>query len=563
MTQLLVPLPPTSEQPGYSVAYRTHIHILDNDSLLQIFGHYRLEHKDNWNLRLTWRKLAQVCRRWRYLIYDSPSHLDICLLLTNDSPSIDTLSHLPPLPLVIDYSDGTRAMARKDEDNIHLGLQQHDHVNRVTLRAPSLSLRLWLEPMNKLFPRLRDLSLSSTTIEEVNVVLPETLRAPDLRHLVLHGVGLPAGFPLLASTISLSTLSMTHIGASCYFPPGHLVTQLQFLPNLEELSIGFDIPIPLPSSEGELLPPPVPPVTLPNLRRLTFRGVDIYIDNLVAQIITTLLERLSLTLFFDLAFTLVNLAEFILGTEGFGCPVSWVIFNKDGASIDTGHGQRGTERLSLHVYCESLDWQIDSATLVCGALEKVLSNVEELILDLDVDGIPSDWESSPDGMLWYELLLPFIGVKKLYIGSSLTLELSQTLELVAGGLVLEILPELNELEVQLEFDDAKNAFSTFLETRESVGHPVLLLASLIPHAEPEVLRADPEVLPTDPEVLYADPEVPRATSEEHPIDSTTVLDYMDYIGRPYQNQAIVLIDLCRCFIGEQELTSRSYDALRR
>ena len=255
-----------------------------------------------------------------------------------------------------------------------------------------------------------------------------------------------------------------------------MVTQLQGLPHLEELSIGFAIPIPLPSSEGELLPAPIPPVTLPTLRRLTFRGVDVYLDNLVAQINTPLLERLSLTLLFDLAFTLVNLTEFIHRTEGFGCLVAQVIFNKDGASIDAGYyEQQGIGKLSLHVNCEPLDWQIDSATQVCSALGNVLSAVEELTLDLDVDGMPSDWENTLDSMLWHELLLPFIGVKKLHIGSSLTLELSQALESVAGGLVLELLPELQELEVQLEIDDAKKAFSAFVETRESVGRPVHLL----------------------------------------------------------------------------------------
>jgi len=139
LAQLLVPLPPTSEKPVYSVAYRAHVHLLDNDSLLQIFTYYRLEHEDSWNTRFTWRKLTHVCRRWRYLIYDSSSLLNLCLLLTANSLSIVTLSHLPPLPLILDYWDKTTTMARKDEDNIHLGLQQNGHVLRVALRAPRCS----------------------------------------------------------------------------------------------------------------------------------------------------------------------------------------------------------------------------------------------------------------------------------------------------------------------------------------------------------------------------------------------------------------------------------------
>ncbi|KAF8485831.1 hypothetical protein DFH94DRAFT_157204 [Russula ochroleuca] len=455
----------------------TPIHNLDDDSLLQIFSYYRLEDKDNWYLRLGWLKLIHVCRRWRKLISDSWSHLDMCLLITNDSPSIDALSHLPPLPLVIDYSDRARTIARKDEDNIHLGLQQHDRVRHVALQGPSSSLRMWLKPMNKLFPVLQDLSLLSTTTDwkEMSQVVPELLQAPNLRHLSLHGIGLPKGSSLLSPTTALSTLSLTQ---SCYIPPGHLVARLQGLPHLEELSIGFAIPIPLPSSEGELLSAPTTPVTLPTLRRLTFRGEDVYLENLVAQIKTPLLEQLSLSLLFDLDFTLVNLTKFIHRIEGIGiigCLVARVIFNKDGISVDTGnYKQSSIGVLGLHINCKPLDWQIGSATQVCTALRRILSTVEELTLDLDVDGMPSDWENRLDSMVWHELLLPFVGVKKLRIGSSLTLQLSQSLESIAGGLVLELLPKLQELEVHLKMFHSKNVFSLFVGTRESVARPVHL-----------------------------------------------------------------------------------------
>ena len=408
----------------------------------------------------------------------------MCLLLTNSSPSIDSLIHLPPLPLVIDYSDGTRTISRKDEDNISFGLQQHGRARRVVLQAPSSSLRIWVELMNKHFPRLGDLSLSSTTIEERNPMLPEPLQAPSLRRLALHGISLPTGLPLLSSAIFLSTLTLTRIGASCYFPPGHLVTQLQGLPHLEELSIGFSIPIPLPSSEKELLPAPIPPVILPTLRLLTFLGVDVYLDNLVSQINTPRLERLTLTLFFDLVFNLANLTEFIHRTDGFVCLVARVTFKKDGAFINVGtYEEQDIGKLSLRVNCEPLDWQIDSATQICSALGNVLSTVEELTLDLDAEEMPSDWEDALDNMLGYELLLPFVGVKTLHIGSSLVLELSQTLRTVPEELVLELLPELQNLEVELEIDPTKNPFSGFVEMREHVGRPVTLLAPYVSYAD--------------------------------------------------------------------------------
>jgi hypothetical protein len=70
-----------------------------------------------------------------------------------------------------------------------------------------------------------------------------------------------------------------------------------------------------------------------------------------------------------------------------------------------------------------------------------------------VDGMPSDLESRLNSMLWHELLLPFIVVKTLRLTSSLTL--SQALESVAEGLALEVLPELQELEVQLDRMDSE------------------------------------------------------------------------------------------------------------
>ena len=377
-------------------------------------------------------------------------------------------------------------MARKDGSIIRLGLQQHGRVRRVVIQAPSSSLCILLEAMNKLFPRLGDLIVSSTTTEQISPVLPETLQAPDLRRLSLHGIGLPKGLSILSSMTALSILSLTHVGTSCYFSPGQVITQLQGLPHLEELSIGFAIPIPLPSSERELLPAPIPPVTLPSLRRLTFQGVDVYMDNLVAQINTPLLEQLSLTLLFDLTFTLVNLTQFILRTEGFECVVARINFTKDGPFIVAEQFGRGNGKLSLHVHCKPLDWQTDSVTQVCRALGDVVYAMEELTLDIDVDGMPYYWVDICDDMMWHELLLPFIGVKKLRFGSLLTFELSRALNSVTGGLVLELLPELQELELKLNtIDQAKNAISVFAETRESVGRPVQLR---VPH----ILRANPQ-----------------------------------------------------------------------
>ena len=498
------------------MAYKTHIRILDNDSLLQIFDHCRLNQKNDWNFLFIWQNLTHVCRRWRFVILDSWLHLDIRLHLTvtGNPRSVDTLSHLPPLPLDIRYSGDMKPISGRDKDNILLGLQQHGRVCSISLVAPSSYLRIWLEPMDRPYPRLEYLSLLSSAKDSTNPMLPETLQAPDLRHLTLHGIGLPKGLPLLSSTIVLSSLFLTDIPASCYFPPVHLVTQLQVLPHLEELSIGFAIPIPLPSNKGDLLPFPILLVTLPTLRKLTFRGVDIYFDNLVAQIDAPLLEQLTLTLFFDITFTLVNLTKFVSKIEGFECPSARIYFHRNCVSLDAGHDkQRRLEKLSLRVSCERLDWQFDSAAQLCSALRKVVSTVEDLTLGIAIytfPRIPWDWENTRDDMLWNELLLPFLGVKKLRIADDLlTLDFSQALESATGGLVLGLLPELQELDAKLNTDRVKEAFSTFAETRRSVGRPVHLpgLPQAVLHTEPEVSHVEPDVSHTEPKISHTEPDV--------------------------------------------------------
>lgn len=64
--------------------------------------------------------------------------------------------------------------------------------------------------------------------------------------------------------------------------------------------------------------------------------------------------------------------------------------------------------------------------------------------------MPSDWENALDDMLWHNVLLPFVGVKKLRIDLSLTFELLQALESPAGGLAMALLPWPQALDSRLE-----------------------------------------------------------------------------------------------------------------
>ncbi|KAH9008458.1 hypothetical protein EDB85DRAFT_2164366 [Lactarius pseudohatsudake] len=476
----LPPPPPTSERPGYHVLY-TSIESINDDILLSIFNCYRLIDEKSWNLRLGWCKLSRVCRKWRNLLYGSAFHLDMHILCTNGSPVVDTLAHLPSLPLVIDYQDETGTMGAKDELGMSQALQLRDRIRHIVISVPPASLHKLPVLMDDSYPILEHLCLSSTAREEdAGLILPMTFMAPNLRYLNLLGISLPTKLPLLSSTVALVTLTLTNIQSSGYFLPKHLVTRLRFLPQLEELTICFSVPVPRPSAESELWNAPETPVTFPVLKHLTFRGVSAYLESLIAQISAPLLDHLGITIFNQVAFTLPHLSHFTNTTEGLKLPIASVIFESGAVSVVTD--QRNRQQwadgppnfsFSFRVMCREFDWQVDCAAQICNALIPMLSGVEGLTLNFDGHCIPTEWQDGAvDGTTWRELLGPFVGARKLRICHALIWELSLVLQSEDAGLDPMLLPCLQELVPQLDEEHANNAFSSFIDAREIAGRPV-------------------------------------------------------------------------------------------
>src|SRR6266702_6054235 len=93
------------------------IGMLNDDVLLAIFDFCRLPDEDededvedvfnegnwNWDRQRWWRKLTQVCRRWRSLILASPSRLNLHVVCTEDIPVAEMLTHFLHLPLIVMY----------------------------------------------------------------------------------------------------------------------------------------------------------------------------------------------------------------------------------------------------------------------------------------------------------------------------------------------------------------------------------------------------------------------------------------------------------------------------
>lgn len=368
----------------------------------------------------------------------------------------DIPTHLPPLPIVVDYRGSDVA---ETEGDIFRAIQQYDRIRHVALKSPSPTMDKLIVPMNEPFSILESSSYSTTATEEsTKLTIPTTFLPPVLHHLTSHGACLPKEPPVLTSGISLVTLKLTDIQAAEYFTPDDLVTQLQHIRQLEELSIGFSIALPRPGDEAGLWPEPSTLTVLPSLKQLKFRGVGAYLESLLSRIDTPLLERFNVTLFMQLTFELPRLCHFTRTTEGLRHPLANVVFNRDGVSFIVGAHRFGDGPFSLRVRCKQLDWQITAATQVCSALEPVLSVAEDVTLEFD--SRPPAWRDTVDGTAWRELLSPFNRAKTLRINC---LPASERRGVPQAGLTPWQHPPLRHLGPPVETEHT-NASSTMIDS---------------------------------------------------------------------------------------------------
>jgi hypothetical protein len=95
-----------------------------------------------------------------------------------------------------------------------------------------------------------------------------------------------------------------------YFSPEAMVTGLSALPRLEHLDLEF-LSSRSQSNRESRGPPLQTRIVLHALRKLNFKGVNEYLEDLVAQINAPLLRNVYITLFNQLAFDVSQFSQFI------------------------------------------------------------------------------------------------------------------------------------------------------------------------------------------------------------------------------------------------------------
>ena len=470
------------------------IHILDNDSLLHIFYHYRPfilgedghpndrilggDPEEGWDLGRWWYELAHVCQRWRNIILQSASYLGVSLVCTTGTPVADMLAYSPPLPLDVDYQfDEDNDITAEDEEGAFLALEQYNRVRRIRLIIPATSLQKFIVAMDDEYSILEYLIIIDPDGDtRSSFILPEALQAPNLRHLVLTGFALPIGCRLLTTAVGLNTLCLFMAQPSTYFHPNTLLQWVSFMPQLETLAIRFPSPVPNCEIERQLSHIPITTaVTLPNLRIFSFSGVRTYLEGLICRVATPRLEMLRLNFSNQLTFSVPRCLQFVNATENLMFKSAKFKFADEKVEVKV-YSQEEAEMytLKIDVNCWHLDWQVSSAAQISNSLSPAFSAVEHLTLEHEAHVQSSEEHDEADPSEWRKLLGSFRNAKTLHIASGLVEELSCCLKTDGGELPLELLPELQELTYSGS-GDTGNVFTSFVNARQDAGHPLTLV----------------------------------------------------------------------------------------
>ena len=394
------------------------------------------------------------------------------------------LAHSPPLPLIIDYFRTDRDITVEDEEGIMLALEQHDRVRRIRLRTPASKLQLQklIVAIDEEYPELEYLVMQpSEWGKRTALMLPETLQAPRLRHLLLTGFAFPIGCQLLMNAASIVTLCLQLNHPDAYFQPNTLLQWISLMPQLETLVIYFFVFVPNRHGERQLLHTPIiPHITLPNLRFFVLKGGSDYVEAVFRRIIAPRLKKLDIWFFKQLTFSLPCLQQFMNTAANLTFDSAKFEFCRDkvyaGVYLRKEFEIARVKMIPLLMVVNSwhLDWQVSSVAQIFNSLGQILSTVEHLTLEHREHSRSSEEHNEVDRSEWRKLLSSFSNVKTLRVGDGLVKEVSRSLRMDDGEIPLELLPELQSLTYS-GVGETGDAFMSFIDARQKAECPVTLV----------------------------------------------------------------------------------------
>ena len=290
---------------------------LPDEILLEIFDSYRQTFEleldpQLWHRKSGWFSLVHVCQKWRRTVLGSPSRLDLRLHFTEHSPPPTLLTHLPPLPVIIDYYTKGH-WDSSIEDHMLSGFKHPDRVCEIRLEGTEAGFYALTSAMDYAFPALEYLVFNFEYTTDLE--FPATFlhySAPRLQRLELSGMSLTSLPELLSYTTALVYLSLYLDTDDDLLPASFLLTPLRGMRCLRHLELTtsrvffYSIDAPAPPVLMEDI------VCLPELIFLLFHGYKANFEGLLAGLTAPSLQNLHLTFRdFDNASPILHFARFI------------------------------------------------------------------------------------------------------------------------------------------------------------------------------------------------------------------------------------------------------------
>jgi len=250
-----------------------------------------------------------------------------------------------------------------------------------------------------------------------------------------------------------------------------MVTGLSALTNLRNFDLEFRCPRPRVDREKRLLPR-LTRIVYPALASLNIKGNSEFLEDIVGQIDTPLLEQFHLAFFNQLIFDTPLLCDFISRTEAFNAPHRVSISFYDyfvSINLFPREGNIHHRTFSSAISCRPFDWQLSSASQV---FNSALSHLT--FEHLEIDSSREHRKDNTENADWLEVLHPFTSVKDLVLSWRSVLLVAPALEDLAGGRVTEVLPALQNLFVESRQppEPIKKAIGKFISERRLLGCPV-------------------------------------------------------------------------------------------
>jgi F-box-like len=366
-----------------------------------------------------WQRLAQVCRRWRLIIFDSPRSLDLQLFCTYGTPVKSNLDSWPPLPIVMQYpswvllDEFRHSIPHSEisyEDNVMAALQNSDRICEIQLYVTTPLLEKLTTLPQKPFPVLEHLELEADTGNEL-ILLNEPFVGPfpKLRVLYVARIAFPALQRVLQSARDLVELRLEALAS---MTPAALLTSLPITTRLESLYLHFHSPISRPISGGDRSAPQARAVLL-SLKWFTFCGASEDLECLLSGIDAPGIMYINVT-FFNQAtiFGASQFLQFVSRTQSQKSHDTAMLCCSE-SEISMTLTQPGRPlQMMVRVLCMPLDWQLFCMAEIFAELYPIVRDVRNFHIDAIPSGLVQD-DVDPSPLL--ELFRPFTNVEELFL----------------------------------------------------------------------------------------------------------------------------------------------------